>query len=253
MELGTAKTPPDCRIYAIGDIHGCIKELESLFALIRSDLLARPAAAHRIITVGDYCDRGPDSRRVVDFLLRMRKEHDLVCLRGNHDQRLLEFLDSPEEVGDFFLTYGGIETMRSYGVEAERYADLRQLSRDFRRALPRNHVAFFNSLKLMQVENEYLFVHAGIRPDVPLEKQSAHDMMWIRNAFLDHRRAHEKLVVHGHTITDAVDFQPNRINIDTGAFMSERLSCVVLEGTRYDLIDSVSGMKGSGRGDDGKR
>lgn len=233
MLLGEAQTPAGMRIYAIGDIHGCIRQLENLFAIIDHDLSVHPSDAHQIVTIGDYVDRGPDSKAAIEFLLNNRKTRPMVCLRGNHDQRMLEFMDIPEEVGDAFMTYGGRELLQSYDVDPDATDDLVALSRAFRRNVPASHVRFLDGLALCHEAGDYYFCHAGIRPGVALQDQQADDLLWIRNAFLNHQGAYPKVIIHGHTPRDQIDIQPNRINVDSCCFDTGRLSSIVLEGNSW--------------------
>jgi serine/threonine protein phosphatase 1 len=235
MIMGEACVPANTRLYAIGDIHGCISELKTLFDMIEADM--NPAHQNVVITVGDYCDRGPDTHGVIEFLTSKIAEyagsriHQLVCLRGNHDQRFLEFIDIPQEVGDPFLTFGGRQTLMSYGIDPDAHPNHSSMARAFGREVPRHHLRFLDALPLMHVAGDYAFVHAGIRPGRALEDQSVDDLLWIRNAFLQHQGAHSHVIVHGHTIYERFDVQPNRINLDTGAFETGILSCAILEGT----------------------
>ncbi len=229
MLVGDAKTPDGMRIYAIGDVHGCLSELEGLFHQIEFDLQFNSHETYKIITIGDYVDRGPDSKGVLDFLIEAQTRHPMVCLRGNHDQRLLEFLDIPEEIGESFLTYGGRETLDSYGIEVGEEPDFNDISHKLRRAIPRAQIRFLDSLDLMHIEGDYVFVHAGIKPNIPLDHQVAKDLLWIRNEFITYQKPHAKVVIHGHTINDQFDVQPNRINVDTGAFSSGVLTTAVLQ------------------------
>jgi len=238
MILGKARAPSGTRLYAIGDVHGCITQLDALFQEIYKDLQSRPVADHKIITLGDYVDRGPDSRAVLQFLIEKRNAVPLICLRGNHDQRMLEFLDIPEEVGEAFLHYGGRELLQSYGVDPDRTGDITAIAQMFRQQVPRDHIAFLDSLPLSNEEQDYFVCHAGIRPGVDLKDQVARDLLWIRNAFLVHQQPHPKVIVHGHTPRDSVDIQSNRINLDTECYYSGVLSCVVLEGNGYRLIQT---------------
>ncbi|MGB7286947.1 MAG: metallophosphoesterase family protein [Salaquimonas sp.] len=238
MLEGEAKTPEGMRIYAIGDIHGCLRQLQDIFRQIEFDLLYSNFETYRIITIGDYVDRGPDSKGVIDFLIKAKKQHDLVCLRGNHDQRLLEFLDIPEKVGDGFLTYGGRETLNSYGIEVEEVPNFEALARKLKQAMPRSHIRFLDSLGLIHIAGDYAFVHAGVKPGVALADQSPRDLLWIRNEFIQHQKLFEKVIVHGHTISDYFDVQPNRINTDTGAFDSGILTCVVLQTSEIEKLQT---------------
>jgi len=236
MLLGEAETPENTRIYAIGDIHGCLAEATQLFAMIEADMALSPQMRFTIVTVGDYCDRGPDSSGVINFLIEKSRQYpvgsntSLICLRGNHDQRFLEFMDLPDQTWEGFLTYGGRQTLMSYGIDPDGSVTVAELARAFKQAVPRQQTRFLDNLPLMHVAGGYAFVHAGIRPGIALEQQSADDLLWIRNSFLQFQGAHTHVIVHGHTIDERFDVQANRINVDTGAFESGILSCAVLEG-----------------------
>ena len=240
MFLGEARTPPGMRIYAIGDVHGCGELLAQVHGRVAEDLRRRPAGEHRIVHVGDYVDRGPDSAGVVERVLRLREaDAGVACLSGNHEDTLLQFLDDPASAAATFLTFGGVATMASYGVLAREEYDaggLMHLRDRFVAALPAEHLAFFRGLPLTARIGDFLFCHAGIRPGVPLDRQTPEDLRWIREEFLDDRRDHGVVVVHGHTPADAPEVRRNRINIDTGAFFSGRLTCVVLEETAYRFL-----------------
>jgi serine/threonine protein phosphatase 1 len=232
MLIGEATTPAGLRLYAIGDIHGCDDKLAAVHAAIAADRAARPVPDHRIIHVGDYADRGPNSAGVIERLAGMAGDPRVVCLRGNHDQLLLDFLRDPDTLGATFLKFGGKETLRSYGVSnrARNYGDLAAM---LAAKLPPAHRAFLDALPLSARFGDYFFCHAGIRPGVPLEAQTAEDLLWIREPFLLDRRDHGAVVVHGHTPTATLtpEIHPNRIAIDSGAVFGGPLTCVVLEGS----------------------
>ena len=238
MFVGKARVSDGLRLYAVGDVHGCIDPLKSLFDQIREDLVEWPVTGYRIITLGDLVDRGPNSKAVLEYLIEARTYHPMVCLRGNHDQRMLEFLDVPEEVGEAFLVYGGREFLQSYGIEGMDEKDVRQLSHEFRAIVPSAHVKFLDSLSLFHEEGDYAFVHAGIKPGIPMAMQSPDHLLWIRNEFLIHHGSFGAVVVHGHTPGDFVDIRPNRINLDTYCFDSGILSCAVLEGSDIRLLQT---------------
>jgi serine/threonine protein phosphatase 1 len=227
---------PGTRLYAVGDIHGRLDLLQRLHVLIAADAAQSGAARRVLVYVGDYVDRGPDSAGVIDLLLDSPLPgFEIVHLLGNHEDTMLRF-PVDISVGPTWLYYGGVETLMSYGIDLHSNAwrnerELCRLQAEVRRRVPRRHVEFMQGMPLMHVEGDYLFVHAGIRPGVPLEAQEAEDLLWIRGEFLRSRADHGKIVVHGHTITEMPDAQPNRIGIDTGAFYSNRLTCLVLEGT----------------------
>jgi serine/threonine protein phosphatase 1 len=241
--MTAAATPPGSRVYAIGDIHGRLDLLLELHELIVADAARSSAKRRALIYIGDYIDRGPDSAGVLDLLLdRPLPDFEIVHLLGNHEDTLLQFPDDMT-VGPSWLTYGGVQTLASYFIDVppgswrdER--ELRRLQGEIRRRVPRRHVEFMRGLPLMHVEGDYLFVHAGIRPGVPLDRQERDDLLWIRDEFLRSPEDHGKIVVHGHTISEVPDQQPNRIGIDTGAFHTDRLTCVVLDGTGREFLQT---------------
>lgn len=231
-----ARVPDGTRLYAIGDIHGRDDLLELLLQRVSSDAAAAPDAMRRVLLyVGDYVDRGLESRQVVDRLLtRPLAGFEVVHLRGNHEDAFLGFLEGKPIAFDWFK-YGGLETLYSYDVPIPRGPaaprDLEKLRRHAVAAVPPAHVEFLRACKLWHLEGDYVFVHAGVRPGVPLEHQEAADLLWIRDTFLASRADHcGKVIVHGHTICERPEVRPNRINIDTGAYASGRLTCLVLEG-----------------------
>lgn len=241
MFLGEARTPPGVRLYAIGDVHGCDDLLATVHASIEADLLQRPAPDHRIIHLGDYVDRGPATSAVLDRVLRLTAtdpEH-FIFLGGNHEDLLLMFLDNPEEARATFLRFGGIQTMRSYGVavdNGQHLADVLDLRDRFAAALPDAHRALMGALPSFVRFGDFFFCHAGVRPGVPLDRQDANDLRWIREPFLSDERDHGAVVVHGHTPADRPEVRPNRINVDTGAVFTGRLTCVVLEGAEFRFL-----------------
>lgn len=241
--IESASTPPGTRLYAIGDIHGRLDLLKKLQEQIAADA-ARTAASRRVLVyVGDYVDRGSNSAGVLDHLLdRPLPGFEIIHLLGNHEDTLLRF-PTDLSVGPSWLKYGGVETLASYGVPAgpspwQDERELRRLQGELRRALPKRHVEFMRSMPLTHVEGDYLFVHAGVRPGIALEYQGRDDLLWIRDEFRYAPDDHGKVVVHGHTITEEPDQQPNRIGIDTGAYYSGRLTCLVLEGTARSFLQT---------------
>lgn len=240
MFLGEARTPPGMRLYAIGDVHGCDDLLAQVHANIDADLRRKPPQSYRIVHVGDYVDRGPRSADVVGRLLRLTEAGaPMVCLSGNHEDTLLRFLDDPEGWAATFLSFGGVATLQSYGVDAEdahAAGGLAHLRERFAAAMPTAHRAFLRDLPLTARFGDFLFCHAGIRPGVLLEEQTPEDLRWIREEFLASARDHGVVVVHGHTPADRPEVRRNRINIDTGAVFTGRLTCVVLEGTEYRFL-----------------
>ncbi|MEC9346950.1 MAG: metallophosphoesterase family protein [Pseudomonadota bacterium] len=228
-----AKAPRGQRIYAIGDVHGRSDLLRELHEIIVRDSAGAPSD-RTIVYLGDYVDRGPDSRGVLDILIgEALPGFRSIHLVGNHEAVLLQFLQDAEIARDW-LNFGGEATLASYGVRLDprRYAvtDLLRAKEELTRALPPEHLAFLRRLKLNHWAGDYFFVHAGVRPGVPLDRQTGNDQIWIRDLFLDSDASFGRIVVHGHTPNVAVQSRRNRIGIDTGAYFTGRLTAVVLEG-----------------------
>lgn len=239
IRFSEACGPEGLRLYAIGDIHGRLDLLKAMHGRIADDLAARRPADFRIVYIGDYTDRGPDSKGVLDFLSASCKQDSRnIALMGNHDEEFLEFLATAKRDG-LFACNGGDATARSYGVEIDfssgRHA---RAGRDrLLKAMPETHIVFLSSLRRSVTLGDFFFCHAGIRPGVPLDAQDPHDLIWIRQGFLDHAGLYEKVIVHGHTPVARPDIQPNRIDIDTGAFKTGRLTALVIDGGEKTLIE----------------
>jgi serine/threonine protein phosphatase 1 len=221
-------------VYAVGDVHGRLDLMQELLGLIAEDAARHPADTKRsLVFLGDYIDRGSESRGVVDALMRdPLPGFATVRLMGNHEQAFLAFLDGHSDGSDW-LTFGGLETLLSYGVPLRsmpRTEDaVSELRLSVSSAVPKSHVDFMRRCILHCTIGDYLFVHAGVRPGVPLEKQSSMDLMWIRDDFLRSRSPMpQRVVVHGHTICDLPEDRGHRVNIDTGAFASGHLTCLAL-------------------------
>jgi serine/threonine protein phosphatase 1 len=231
------------RVYAIGDVHGRDDLLAEMHSIVHHDAYAHQAPRNVVIYLGDLIDRGPESRAVIDRLLDDPIPGlEPIFLMGNHEETLLEFLDDTRVVLPW-LAYGGEATLASYGIhrpESLETEELLRLQDELRAALPARHLEFLRGLRLMHVEGDYLFVHAGIRPSVPLAGQTAQDVLWIRDDFLRSERDFGKIIVHGHSITERPDVRRNRIGIDTGAFASGRLTCLVLSGTEWYFLQTGS-------------
>ncbi len=218
------------RIYAIGDIHGRLDLLDQIIALIQTDFAKHAPIDGLTVTLGDYIDRGPDSRRVIERLCSNPFPTEFVALKGNHEDILLRFLEDPS-VAEHWRRLGGLETLFSYGVSVTaimRGRDYDKASQALTASMPPDHLAFLRSLKTSHIEADYFFCHAGIRPGVPLDQQDPYDLLWICDEFLSSTADFGKLVVHGHTPCEAPEVLPNRIDIDTGAYASGRLTCLVL-------------------------
>lgn len=236
------EVPPGSRIYAVGDIHGRADLLRAMHQLIHEDAYRRQAPRNVVIYLGDYIDRGEESRAVIDLLLdEALPSFECIHLRGNHEDSLLRFLEDAS-IGPSWLFYGGAQTLSSYGVRPPlpltRADELARAQRELRERLPERHRRFLQALPLTHEEGDYLFVHAGLRPGLPLDRQSAEDMLWIRDPFLHSDAEFGKIVVHGHSITSRPDVQRNRIGIDTGAFASGTLTCLVLEGADWLFLQT---------------
>jgi serine/threonine protein phosphatase 1 len=238
-----AQAPAGRRIYVVGDIHGRADLVRQLHGMILADAGAYRSRQRVVVYLGDYVDRGLESRQVFDLLLdEPLAGFERVHLLGNHEQAMLDFLQDPG-IGPAWLYYGGAATLYSYGINAqarppegaERFA---HLSAELARLLPPRHLAFLRRLVLHHVEGDYLFVHAGIRPGIPIERQQPEDILYIRDEFLAFNEPHGRIVVHGHTITNDPDVRPNRIGIDTGAFATGRLTCLVLDGAERRFIQT---------------
>ena len=237
LNLVTRAQPRACsipagrRVYAVGDIHGRLDLVDRLLGLIDADDLRRGPAATELIFLGDLVDRGPDSRGVVERLMALRESRPVRFLRGNHEEVFLHTLAGDLRALRFLIRIGGRETLLSYGISAEEYRELDydELMALVRARVPPDHIAFLDSFEDWIEIGDYLFVHAGIRPGVALAEQKSSDLCWIRDEFLRHRESFGRMVVHGHSITEAIDERANRIGIDTGAFASGRLTAIGLQ------------------------
>lgn len=239
--IGKASIPDGTRVYAIGDIHGRADLLRSLHAMIAADAAQAPAERHVLVHLGDYIDRGPASAEVIEILIGGGPAgFECVNLKGNHDDYLLRFHDHGEW-GENWLMNGGGPTLASYGVSADGDTfqalwNLPEIRETFVDKLPAAHLAFFRSLGLWHREGDYLFVHAGLRPGQALEDQDPADLIWIRDDFLYSDADFGRVVVHGHTPRPEPVVRDNRIGIDTMAYRSDRLTCLVLEGRRRRFL-----------------
>jgi serine/threonine protein phosphatase 1 len=206
-----AKGPDGIRLYAIGDVHGRLDLLQDMHGLIRADLDHRPAHDWRIIHLGDYIDRGPRSKEVLDFLIDVsRRDKRVISLLGNHD--------------DGFLTYLATGDSARLGHAA------------LVKAVPQTHIDFIRAMPRSVAFGEFFFCHAGINPAVPLDAQDPEELIWIRTAFLKWTEPFEKVIIHGHTPQSAIDIQPNRVNLDTYAWRSGQLSAIVINGSEKRFI-----------------
>jgi len=239
-----ARVPEGMRVYTIGDIHGRADLLQDLHRMIRADASTTPSGTKKIaIYLGDYVDRGLHSRDVIDLLLdEPLEDFDTVYLKGNHDDVFLNFLDDESEGPDWFRV-GGDATVYSYGVRIPHHIALvdrfTYVQEALRAAVPPRHLAFLARLEVVREIGDYLFVHAGIQPGRALNEQEPEDMLWIREEFLESRADHGKVVVHGHSVSDRPEVRVNRIGIDTGAYASHHLTCLVLEGATRRFLSTA--------------
>jgi len=226
-----ASAPADTRIYAVGDIHGRADLLSEITARIDDDIRRRPIAHTVEVYLGDYIDRGPHSRTVIDLLAVRLVANRAVCLRGNHEAVMEGFLQDPA-IMQYWEPLGGMQTLASYGIELHDGTETAlDLQRRFLVAFPRAHELFMQCLHNQFSCGDFLFAHAGIRPDIPIEQQDVNDLIWIRNEFLESALNHERFIVHGHTPVPHPDIRHNRINIDTGAWRTGTLTCIAIEGS----------------------
>ena len=228
----TSSVPEGTVVYAIGDIHGRSDLLRRLEAKIQRDAAAIDAERRLIVCLGDYIDRGDDAYGVIDHLLHEPPDSfERICLIGNHEAYMLRFFDD-SSVAAAWMDNGGGETLLSYDVTPPHWSDLNRgspkMQAVFRANLPADHENFLRSLERSHREGDYFFVHAGVRPGVPLDRQDPEDLIWIRQEFLSDQRDFGAIVVHGHSIRSEPENLPNRIGIDTGAYKTGRLTCVVL-------------------------
>lgn len=228
------------RLYAVGDVHGRTDLLARLMEKIAADAALYPAAQKELVFLGDYVDRGVDTPGTLDYLLhRLPSDMKTVFLRGNHEEVMLRFLDGDLGQAEGWLQFGGAATLVSYGVNPygkgvnRTFAALRDALLE---KIPQEHRDFLAATRFDYAWGDYYFVHAGIRPHVPLTRQSEADRLWIRQDFLQSRADHGKIVVHGHSVTPQPDIQANRIGIDTGAYATGRLTCLVLDGAERKFI-----------------
>jgi serine/threonine protein phosphatase 1 len=216
--------------------------LAQLLALIEEHETAFPSRRPIMVFLGDYIDRGHASCQVIDRLIFLRNHHEVIFLKGNHETCLIEFLKNPTILPRWFQ-YGGLETLQSYGITPRSHFDLKEqesLASALDLALSRHgHREFFDHLTISFVCEDFYFVHAGVRPGIPLDQQSEEDLLWIRDEFLHYKGDLGKIVVHGHTPVLKAEVCSNRINIDTGAYATGRLTCLIIEGDQMKFISSA--------------
>lgn len=232
------RTAPEDRIYAIGDVHGRADLLADVLRAVDTDIHFHPDRRCLTVLLGDYIDRGSDSRGVIEILIGRMRTRATVCLMGNHEAMLLRFLQDPES-WDAWAPSGGVQTLISYGIRPPLRPTAPQkieLARTFAAALPREHSNFLTTLPLLFESGDILFVHAGIKPGVAIDRQQSDDLTWIREEFLTFRGDFGRFIVHGHTPVEEPDLRGNRINIDTGAYATGRLSCIILQDEKLTFL-----------------
>jgi serine/threonine protein phosphatase 1 len=240
---------PDATVvWAVGDIHGRLDLLEPLVEAIVADMEASTAERQMVVFLGDYIDRGPDSRGVIRFLhnLSAGPGVEFRFLKGNHEQAMLDFLNDPS-AGARWCEYGGDRALTSYGLRVpeltHRTEAWARVAADLRHKLSKGELAFLESLEFSVSVGDYFFAHAGARPGVALARQSPQDLMWIRNSFLDSRIGFEKVIVHGHTPTLQVHADQRRIGIDTKAYDTGVLTALRLEGRQRSLLQATGSRR----------
>jgi serine/threonine protein phosphatase 1 len=227
------------RLYVLGDIHGRLDLLNQLIDAVHRDV-DQFGGNSLTVTLGDYIDRGPNSRGVIERLMTNPFPGDYVALKGNHDAMLSIFLDDPS-IGPMWLKLGGLETLRSFGISVPRFTfgqKYKRAAEQLRTVISREHLNFLTCLKTSLTIGHYFFCHAGVRPGVPLGRQSEEDLLWIRDEFTKSKTNFGNIVVHGHTPVAKPEVLSNRINIDTGAFATGRLTCLVLEAASHRIIST---------------
>lgn len=240
FRTGFPVLPVGQAIYAIGDIHGRSDLLDQLHRRIDQDQRAHGGESLEIY-LGDYVDRGPDSAGVVSRLIARAESKKVLCLRGNHEVMFEEFLNGKTDL-EAWSRLGGLETLRSYGLDPIEFIRLNSALRveRARERVPADHESFLRSLRNSAALHGYFFAHAGIRPGVALDLQSPSDLHAIRGAFLDDERDHEAIIVHGHSPCASPEVYANRINVDTGAYATGRLSCLVIDHLGPQLLENRS-------------
>lgn len=232
-------TPPEELLIAIGDIHGCYDLLQKLVEEIDDTILTKTDKAVTFIFIGDYGDRGLNTPDVFDYLIALSKQAKCIFIRGNHDQTLLDFIKDPA-VGEQWFTYGGRETLGAYGVGLTKLTggqhDWQDIHRTFTDNFPLSHLNFLKETTYQYEAGDYMFVHAGVNPKRSLKKQRPHELMWIREPFLNHNKKFKKFIIHGHTPNEGPDIQQYRLGIDTGAYATGVLTAVALENAQRRFI-----------------
>lgn len=235
--------PDNTIVFAIGDIHGQAPALYNLLHKLADFSNDRREMQSRFVFLGDYVDRGIDIASVFEALIDFQKEFDCIFLRGNHDQMMLDFFENPEDVGPTWVDLGGMETIAGYGIQL--HSDRKQRNwfeiRDvLKKAIPASHIEFLEATQMRHEEGDFLFVHAGVNPNRPLDDQLDKDLMWIRDQFLHNSTPLEKMIVHGHTPTEKPVMTRTRIGVDTGVYLTGVLTAVAIMGSEVRFLSSAN-------------
>jgi serine/threonine protein phosphatase 1 len=232
------KLPEGLRVYAVSDIHGRADLLQTVFTAVDHHIANSEPARSLHVFLGDYIDRGPGSRQTIDLLIERSRRHECIFLKGNHEAFMFEVLQDPARL-DAWREYGGIQTLMSYGLAPSIKPDRNEqneLVQALRQTMPDQHRAFFANLRTSFSCGDFFFVHAGVKPGVPLRRQREEDLLWIRDEFLQSEADFGRYIVHGHTPVPKPEIKPNRINIDTGAYATGTLTLLTIEGDRLFAI-----------------
>ena len=230
--------PVGLRIYAVGDIHGNVDALRDVFARIDADRSTSNNKRPIQVFLGDYVDRGPASREVLDLLISRKRTDEVLLLKGNHEAMFLEFFDNPSLLQNW-RQFGALPTLASYGLRPSLNPtrdEQHELARELAERMPPSHRQLMTAMPISFACGDFFFAHAGVRPDVPLKHQKEQDLLWIREDFLLYERDLEKIVVHGHTPVAEPEVRSNRINLDVGAYATGRLACLVIDGGTIAFI-----------------
>jgi serine/threonine protein phosphatase 1 len=226
------RLPDGIRVYAFGDIHGRADLLADMFTVIDADLARSPAPRSIEVFLGDYIDRGPYSNLTLDLLIERSQRRETVFLKGNHEAFLLQVLNEPTGYAAW-RQFGGVQTLMSYGIRPPlnpTSAEQMELIEALKETMPQKHLEFLRALRPSFVCGDFFFVHAGVRPGIPLKEQQESDLLWIRNEFLESEDNFGKFIVHGHTPVREPDIRSNRMNIDTGAYATGNLTLLSIQG-----------------------
>ena len=252
VSLSEARISKNTRIYAIGDVHGCLRELNKLWKKIQHDLEDRPIAKHKVIFVGDYVDRGPECKAVIEKMISWQEAGEpITFIRGNHDYNFLRVINGIDERGlSGFIRYGGLATLESYGLSEKTVNKMLgenpgreerdKLSKWAKKAVGKSHIKFFENLVPWKAVGDFFFCHAGVQPERKLSDQDEYDLIWMREPFLSWNKPLQKVVVHGHTYRDEPETEKHRINLDTGCVYGGKLTALVLEGGKRRFLQVKS-------------